>query len=314
MRGIVDYAGLFPPASLPMAAAVDEYARHRDGPDAWALGRFVLPAARLEEFEERRAGGAPSRGGEVLGAVRASRQRSSRRTSPASRASTRLIATRDRRGARGHRGDEGALAPGRRARGGAARSALRYVYGGAGRRGPGGVDRRHRADRAKAKIRTGGVTPDAFPSSAQVARFIERCIGRTWHSRRRPGLHHPWRAELPADVRARRARRARCSASSTCCWRRGAARRLRREGDIGLVDERTPAPCDSTRGVALAGGTGSGAGGQRSRCRCRLERARESMAAFGSCSFREPVDDLRAHRPAVTRSATRRTIARCARG
>ena len=51
MRGVVDYAGLFPPASLEMGAAAAAYAEHRLGPDAWALGRFVLPAARLEEFE-----------------------------------------------------------------------------------------------------------------------------------------------------------------------------------------------------------------------------------------------------------------------
>lgn len=51
----VDYAGLFPPASHPMAAAVREYAEIRDGGEAWALGRFVVPAARLNEFRD--AGG-----------------------------------------------------------------------------------------------------------------------------------------------------------------------------------------------------------------------------------------------------------------
>lgn len=46
----VDYAGLFPPAGLPMPDAARCYAEYRAGPDAWALGRFVVPAARLEEF------------------------------------------------------------------------------------------------------------------------------------------------------------------------------------------------------------------------------------------------------------------------
>lgn len=55
LASIVDYAGLFPPAQLGMAEAVREYARARSGPDAWALGRFVVPAARLDEL--RRAGG-----------------------------------------------------------------------------------------------------------------------------------------------------------------------------------------------------------------------------------------------------------------
>jgi hypothetical protein len=48
----IDFAGLFPPAGLDMVSAVAEYARCRTGPEAWALGRFVVPAARLEEFAE----------------------------------------------------------------------------------------------------------------------------------------------------------------------------------------------------------------------------------------------------------------------
>ncbi|HEX7898698.1 MAG TPA: hypothetical protein VF950_13115 [Planctomycetota bacterium] len=50
LAGIVDYAGLFPPATLSMADAVAEYARARSGPDRWALGRFVVPYARLAEL------------------------------------------------------------------------------------------------------------------------------------------------------------------------------------------------------------------------------------------------------------------------
>lgn len=47
---LVDYAGLFPPAKLSMPEAVRTYAEHRRGPTAWALSRFVVTAARLEEF------------------------------------------------------------------------------------------------------------------------------------------------------------------------------------------------------------------------------------------------------------------------
>lgn len=38
---IVDYAGLYPPASLALASAVRAYAAYRAGPAAWMLGRFV---------------------------------------------------------------------------------------------------------------------------------------------------------------------------------------------------------------------------------------------------------------------------------
>ena len=50
MEGLVDYAGLFPPASLSVVKAVSEYAQHRNEPEAWMLGRFIAPAARLTEI------------------------------------------------------------------------------------------------------------------------------------------------------------------------------------------------------------------------------------------------------------------------
>lgn len=50
LAGAIDYAGLFPPAALSMAEAVAEYHRCRVSADRWALGRFVVPASRLDEF------------------------------------------------------------------------------------------------------------------------------------------------------------------------------------------------------------------------------------------------------------------------
>ena len=51
LSGVVDYAGLFPPANLPLDQAIRNYARHRQEADAWMLGRFVVPATRLAEFD-----------------------------------------------------------------------------------------------------------------------------------------------------------------------------------------------------------------------------------------------------------------------
>lgn len=51
MAGLIDYAGLFPPAGLDMLSAVRHYREYLGGPDKWALGRFVVPASRLREFE-----------------------------------------------------------------------------------------------------------------------------------------------------------------------------------------------------------------------------------------------------------------------
>lgn len=50
MSGLIDYAGLFPPAKLDMRTSVENYARYLASGDAWMLGRFICPVSRLEEF------------------------------------------------------------------------------------------------------------------------------------------------------------------------------------------------------------------------------------------------------------------------
>lgn len=52
LRNLIDYAGLFPPASLGMSAAVANYQRYSRSEFSWVLGRFILPATRLTEFQE----------------------------------------------------------------------------------------------------------------------------------------------------------------------------------------------------------------------------------------------------------------------
>ena len=47
---IIDYAGLFPPAALTMSEAFDRYLAHLEGPDGWMMARFVCPASRLGEL------------------------------------------------------------------------------------------------------------------------------------------------------------------------------------------------------------------------------------------------------------------------
>ncbi len=51
LAGILDYAGLFPPAKLPLDQAIRQYASYQVDPDSWMLGRFVCPAERLGELE-----------------------------------------------------------------------------------------------------------------------------------------------------------------------------------------------------------------------------------------------------------------------
>lgn len=50
LASLIDYAGLFPPAALEMSQARAEYAAARADAHAWMLGRFIVPASRLDEL------------------------------------------------------------------------------------------------------------------------------------------------------------------------------------------------------------------------------------------------------------------------
>lgn len=53
LAGLIDDAGLFPPASKSMAEAVADHVRMRSGPDAWVGGRFLVPVSRLGRLADR---------------------------------------------------------------------------------------------------------------------------------------------------------------------------------------------------------------------------------------------------------------------
>ena len=54
LERLIDDAGLFPPAQLPMRAALRHHVRHRESAYWWVTGRFVVPASRLDEFATAR--------------------------------------------------------------------------------------------------------------------------------------------------------------------------------------------------------------------------------------------------------------------
>lgn len=50
LEGVIDYAGLFPPAKLDIPTAVEEYLELQNGPHSWLVGRFAVSASRLPEL------------------------------------------------------------------------------------------------------------------------------------------------------------------------------------------------------------------------------------------------------------------------
>lgn len=47
LTGLIDYAGLFPPAQLPLSEAIKNYAAYRQTAVSWMLARFIIPAPQL---------------------------------------------------------------------------------------------------------------------------------------------------------------------------------------------------------------------------------------------------------------------------
>jgi len=142
---------------------------------------------------------------------------------------------------------------------------------------------------ARAKVRTGGVTADAFPSAKQLARFIKRCVERRVAFKATAGLHHPLRAEyrLTYDDGAQRAT---MFGFLNVFLAAALARAGSSEADlVPMLEERDPASVHfgedvvEWRGKVIDAET------------LRLTRSRVAVS-FGSCSFREPVDELAALR------------------
>lgn len=287
LEEIVDYAGLFPPAALSMSAAVGEYARHRESADAWMLGRFVVPLTRLLEWEEA-AGPALETVGDgdpwrlsVLGEAHASapiarriRDFNSRFLGRAYIDTAELKADGpDEVAYAGTLGEEGVST---------------YVEVPVTTDPLPWIEALVRAG-ARGKIRTGGVTANAFPTAKQIARFIRRCVERRVGFKATAGLHHPLRAEyrLTYDDGAERGT---MFGFLNVFLAAALAKSGATDADlVAMLEERDPASIQFTDAAVVWRG--------RALDTAAIQQMRSRVAmSFGSCSFTEPVDELKALR------------------
>ncbi|MEY3024564.1 MAG: hypothetical protein ACO3Y3_02875 [Phycisphaerales bacterium] len=287
--GILDYAGLFPPAALEMRPMVERYAQAVSGPDAWFVGRVIVPVSRLKEFEECAKGhlpvtkdalnapvwrlsalGPPLWDGQLERALEAIDAFNDRHADSLDGAA--VIDTLECKAGSSEQIDEALdripeeifpyfeLPVFKDVRGMVASMA--------------GLD-------AGAKVRTGGVTPEEHPTSEQLADFIVACAGGEVPFKATAGLHHPLRhlnQAVPADQFG-------CVGvmlGAALLWNdridgKG-IREILEERDAGAF--RFDAESASWRGHRLS--------------HAELLTARERFAhAFGSCSIDEPLDHFR---------------------
>jgi hypothetical protein len=279
----MDYAGLFPPAALSMDGAVAEYARWRRSPEGWMLGRFVLPAARLAELSRTAdahlpepGAGEPWRLSALLGADTrgdASLVDSFNRAS-AGRAVVDAVELK----AAGPEEAEGALD--------ALPAGLAAFVELPLDADLGGLLAVLKACGARAKVRTGGVVPEAIPDPGALARFLAACAGTEVPFKATAGLHHPIRAEQ-ALTYERDAPRAVMHGFVNVFTAAALARAGASPADLeALLSEREPSAFRFEEDGLRWRGRFVPAGD--------LTRARRDFAlSFGSCSFAEPVADLR---------------------
>jgi hypothetical protein len=299
LAGLVDFAGLFPPAGLDMKSAVRAYAAYRQGPHARMLGSFVVPAGRLPEFDtELRALGTEDPAARawtvsVLAGDSADTDigRALRFTPSGGRGQTvQVVSIEVKADTAVSIARATALVP--RAMTMAVEIPLSL------RR----EDRRSMLTAVKsagrlAKLRTGGVTSESIPSPAQVAEFIWDCARASVPFKATAGLHHPVRAEqrltyAPDSPRAVMHGFVNVFLAAAAAWRAVQPGEAAETPEppaavVGILMERDAAaftidgPSIRWRGVELAAAD--------------VARARKGLArSFGSCSFVEPVSELEA--------------------
>ena len=299
LTGLVDFAGLFPPASMDMASAVRAYAGYRSGKNRRYLGSFVVPAARLHEFASavRDVGG--SGGGDrpwpvsvlVSEPADADVERVLRFGSPAGRGVGLEVVSMDAKAESVSTVERVSSAvpddvwvafevPLSLAR--EERKAVLSAVKATGR---------------MAKIRTGGVTAEAIPATSQVAGFIWDCARAGVAFKATAGLHHAVRAEqrltyAPDSPRAVMHGFANVFLAAAAAW--GLLLDEDAGADVeppaavaGILDERDPSAfvpegeAIRWRRVVIPAAD--------------IARARGGLArSFGSCSFEEPMADLAA--------------------
>lgn len=294
LSAAVDYAGLFPPARLLLEPALRNYAHYLRSDDRWLLGAFVLPVEQFGEAERcldlfdtanplrvSALGKRTTDRAEFVAALRDHLQQiddwcaaHSRKIDcaqfemPLPGEVDAALLDEMRELMRGRKMQAFWEAPGDRA------STVLELLAAHNRADAGAVP-------FGFKLRTGGVTADAFPDTATVARCLVSAAKTRVPTKFTAGLHHPVRQfhesvqtkmhgflnVLGAGIFA-----------AECGWDEAQVEQM--------LNEENPAAFSFTdHGMKWR---------EHSVTPDRIAACRHAAGSFGSCSFDEPREDLRA--------------------
>lgn len=276
---IIDYAGLFPPSQVSMAEAVLNYATYKNSNYSWLLGRFVVPAARLNEFIEntgdfvRRGDGwrlSVLAGEDVTDTIRRIDEFNKRHSARVSCDALELKASTVSE-------IENAV--------NALPDYLTAYFEIPTDKRLGDLVAALAIREQRAKIRTGGVTNDAFPTTAEIIRFVRTCLAANVPFKATAGLHHALRCFKPLTYESNAPMGA-MHGFLNLFLATGFARQGFKPNLLEslLEDEFAESFEFSDGGVTWHRDYILTA--------AQIERARQSIISFGSCSFDEPVADL----------------------
>ena len=261
-----------------MRQAVANYDAYLRSEHSWMLGRFIVPAARLSEFEDalRELPGAAARPWELSVLIGMEPAADVERVVAFNRAGRAIVESVEAKTtARADVNRSAEIFP-------RSLSVFCEVP----------LDGRERDCIAaiaecglRAKIRTGGETADKFPDSARVVAFMKRCVDAGVPFKATAGLHHPVRS----------VHRLTYEANSPSALMHGflnvflAAAFLR----VGMEPPVAAELLEERSADAIRFGSDGIEWRERQLSADAVASARRHFSiSFGSCSFIEPVDDL----------------------
>ena len=284
--GLIDYAGLFPPAALGMRQAVENYGSYVAGSNRSMLGSFVVPAARLDEFSAEalpifpRGSAPPWSISAILGSHPESELKAIGKFNDDHRAGSAV----------GHAVIESvefkAMDSGdiERVKAALPDSCHAFVEIAKGRTEL--LDATN-AVGFSAKLRTGGVEQNAFPAPGEIISFIEACRERDLSFKATAGLHHIVCGTYPLTYQENAAKGEMFGFLNVFLAAAYLHSGLPASVARDLLVERNPSAFRFKEESLEWHG--------RELSVSQIRQVRKKFAlSYGSCSFTEPVDELRA--------------------